>query len=123
MISLTASHLILHWNQGESEDVCPVPRIFCLLHFALSGLNFSLNHILTTMYWFPMAAITKYHELDRLFRSLHSSTLEVPSQAASQLIRGLQRRAPSLPLPSFWWLLATLGGPGLVVLQTTFLPS
>lgn len=84
MISLTAGYLILHWNQGEFEDVCPVPRIFCLLHFALSRLNFSLNHILTTMYWFPVAAITKFHKLDRLFRSLHSFRLEVQSQVARQ---------------------------------------
>lgn len=32
----------------DSEDVISLPRMFSSLHFALSSLNFSLNHILTT---------------------------------------------------------------------------
>lgn len=82
----------------------------------------------TSLYLFPRAVITNYHNLGGLKQQelilLHFWRLEVQTQGISRAILPLRALGTntSLPVPSFWWLLLILGVPRLVATSLQSLP-
>lgn len=89
-----------------------------ILHWIVSckpGHKFSLDMLYTCwpslsiiqVYWFPVAAVTKYHKLDGLTQPKlifsHFWRLETQNQGATLPLK-IPGKNPSLPLPNFWWL-------------------